>query len=51
MLGVSIPTVCRWAKTEPPKLAPVKRGEGLRGAMVFLKSDVETFAEQQATRA
>lgn len=43
-LGVSRPTITRWAQTG--KIKPAHRGAGLRGALVFRKSEVERVKRQ-----
>lgn len=44
VLGVSKATIQRWAKSG--RLEPVGKGEGLRGALIFRRSDVEALAAE-----
>lgn len=45
ILGVSIPTVTRWAKTG--KLRAVHKEEGLRQPWLFDRRDVEALAAEE----
>lgn len=41
LLDVTVPTVTRWVADN--RLKPVFKGDGLRGAFVFTKSEIERF--------
>jgi DNA-binding transcriptional MerR regulator len=45
--GVDVRTVHRWVETG--KLKPAARGRGLRGSLVFHRSDVDALEHQVAS--